>query len=265
MTGKPAHFKDITLLITHYNRSSSLERLLETFHQFGVSFYEIIVSDDCSNEKHQHQLLILQGKFGFRLILSEKNRGLADNINKGQAAVKSLYTLYIQEDFVPEAKFTACLNDGYNLIKEFPDIDLVRFYAYRKFPYLKPLKWGFSEMKFSFWYPDAYQFNCYSDHPHLRHTSFPEKFGNYRVDLKSDRAEFKMAITFLQMKGKAVIHEAYRELLRQENTSKEPSQVKRLKLKQLYQLSAFFPVKVLRAVIRNVKFRIEYLFTKQRP
>lgn len=261
MTGKSAHFKEITLLVTHFNRSSSLERLLETFHQFGVSFCEIIVSDDCSNEEHLNQLLILQQKFGFRLIHSEKNRGLADNINKGQAAVKSLYTLYIQEDFVPATKFTACLEDGYNLIKEFPDIDLVRFYAYRKFPYLTPIKSGFSEMKFNFWYPDVYQFNCYSDHPHLRHSNFLEKFGKYRVGIKSDRAEFKMAITFLQKRGKAVIHEDFQELLRQENSSKEPSQVKRMKLKQKYQLSDFLAIRILRSAIRNIKFRIEYLFT----
>ncbi len=41
-------FEDIALLITVYNRSSSLSRLLDAFHNLGIHFGEIIVSDDCS-------------------------------------------------------------------------------------------------------------------------------------------------------------------------------------------------------------------------
>ncbi len=50
------HFPDITLLITHYNRSSSLERLLAAMQRTQCSFGEIIVSDDGSKPEYQEQL-----------------------------------------------------------------------------------------------------------------------------------------------------------------------------------------------------------------
>ena len=256
------HFSEITLLITHYNRSLSLERLLKSFEEKHLSFYEIVVSDDCSNSEHTKNLKLYEERYGIRLIRTEKNKGLANNINKGQRAVKSLYTLYIQEDFIPTDKFSRSLSDGLTLIKEYPEIDLVRFYAYRKYPYLKPLKDEFSEMRFHFWYPNTYQFNCYSDHPHLRRSNFLQKFGNYQEGIKSDRAEFKMVISFLQHKGKAIIHNDYRELFIQENSSDEPSQVHRKKLRKQIQLSESFMIKIIRSLYRNIKFRIEYLFLK---
>ena len=45
-------FPAVTLLITHYNRSNSLERLLNAFKALDVIFGDIIVSDDSSKEVH---------------------------------------------------------------------------------------------------------------------------------------------------------------------------------------------------------------------
>jgi glycosyltransferase involved in cell wall biosynthesis len=262
MVGESKHYDEITLLITHYNRSLSLERLLKSFKEKHISFNEILVSDDSSKSEHLMNLKLFEERYGIRLLLTEKNKGLANNINKGQRSVKSPYTLYIQEDFIPTDRFYQSLSDGLSLIQEYPEIDLVRFYAYRKYPYLMPLKNGFSWMQFHFWYPNAYQFNCYSDHPHLRRSNFLDKFGDYKEGIKSDRAEFRMVISFLRHKGKAIIHKDYRELLLQENSAREPSQVRRMKLKQQYQLSGFFLIKMVRSIYRNIKFRIEYLFLK---
>jgi glycosyltransferase involved in cell wall biosynthesis len=260
MINESQHFEDISLLITHYNRSSSLERLLKSFNERGISFHEIVVSDDCSKREHIHKLEKFKERYGIRLILAKENKGLANNINKGQMEIKSPYTLYVQEDFIPTDRFCKSLVDGLALIKEDSQIDLVRFYAYRKYPFLNPVKNGFSEMKFNFWYPNAYQFNCYSDHPHLRRRNFLEKFGNYEEGIKSDRAEFKMAISFLQNNGKALIHDDYQDIFIQENSVEEPSQVQRKKLRKQIQASESTMVKVIRSVYRNTKFRYEYLF-----
>jgi glycosyltransferase involved in cell wall biosynthesis len=259
--GESEIFNEITLLVTHYNRSMSLERLLKSFKERQIRFKEIVVSDDGSKIEHLKNLELFKDKYGIRLVLAEKNKGLANNINKGQRAVSTPFTLYVQEDFIPTQRFNKSLTDGLKLIQEDSNIDLVRFYAYRKHPYLKPLINGFSEMKFHFWRPNAYQFNCYSDHPHLRRSSFLDKFGEYEEGIKSDRAEFKMAISFVQHKGKAIIHDDYREIFIQENSSAEPSQVARKKLKKQVQLSDSFVIKIMRSVYRNIKFRAEYLFS----
>jgi glycosyltransferase involved in cell wall biosynthesis len=261
MAGDTNYFSEITLLITHYNRSNSLERLLMSFEERQSRFKEIVVSDDGSKTEHLKNLELFRDKYGIRLILAERNKGLANNINKGQRAVKTPFTLYVQEDFIPTERFNKSLTDGLKLMQEDPKTDLVRFYAYRKHPYLKPLKNGFSEMEFHFWRPNAYQFNCYSDHPHLRRSSFLDKFGDYKEGIKSDRAEFKMAMSFVQHKGKAIIHNDFREIFIQENSSAEPSQVARKKFKKQIQLSDSFFIKTARSVYRNIKFRTEYLFS----
>lgn len=261
MAEEPNYFTEITLLITHYNRSMSLERLLKSFADRQIRFKEIVVSDDGSKSEHIKNLEHFKDEYGIRLVLAERNQGLANNINKGQRAVNTPFTLYVQEDFIPTERFSQSLADGFKFMQENSKIDLVRFYAYRKHPYLKPLKNGFSEMEFHFWRPNAYQFNCYSDHPHLRRSSFLDKFGDYEEGIKSDRAEFKMAMSFVQHKGKAIIHNDFREIFIQENSSAEPSQVARKKLKKQIQLSDSFFIKIVRSVYRNVKFRAEYLFS----
>ena len=260
MTEESIRFDEIALLITHYNRSSSLERLLNAFEEKHIRFNEIIVSDDCSRAEHVDYLKKIQGTFGFKLILAEKNRGLANNINKGQRAVTSVYTLYVQEDFIPTDRFLQSLTDGLSFIREDPQIDLVRFYAYEIYPYLKPYKKDFSEMVFHFWRPNTLQFCCYSDHPHLRRSNFLDKFGNYKEGIHSDVAEFNMAIAFLQKKGKAVIHNDFQSIFIQENDDREPSQIPRKKFRKYLQQTDFLPVKAFRAVYKNTKFRIQYLF-----
>jgi glycosyltransferase involved in cell wall biosynthesis len=260
MVGESSTFGEIALLITHYNRSLSLERLLRSFEERHIGFNEIIVSDDGSKPEHIRHLEELKTRFGITLVLAAKNGGLANNINKGQRAVKSPYTLYVQEDFIPTERFRQSLTHGLALMQEDPKIDLVRFYAYRKHPYLEPVKNGFSEMKFYFWRLNTAQFTCYSDHPHLRRSNFLEKFGDYKEGIKSDRAEFRMVIQFLQHKGKSLIHDDYRDIFVQENSAQEPSQVARKKVRQQLQLSDSVMISIIRSIYRNIKYRLDYFF-----
>lgn len=253
-------FDEISLLITHYNRSSSLERLLQAFKDQQLSFREIIVSDDGSKKEHLDYVGQLSNLYHFRLISSDRNRGLGNNINKGQQAVTSPFTLYVQEDFIPTDQFRERLKHGLSLMKDDSSIDLVRFYAYRKHPYLRPVSNGFYEMKFYFWRPNYWQFYIYSDHPHLRRSTFTEKFGKYAEGLHVERTEFKMSIKFLQKKGKSLIHENFRDIFIQKNTETEPGQ-HRKKFRKFRQSSNALIIKIARTVYRHIKFRYEYLFS----
>ena len=152
------HFNDVTLLITHYNRSRSLERLLNSFKNLGCVFGDIVVSDDGSKQEHQDYIRALEKSFHFRAIMTEKNKGLGNNINKGQDAVRTAYTLYVQEDFDPTPVFPQHLKDALDIIHRREDLDIIRFYAYSKYPYLKPPEKGFSEMDFRLWKPGYMKF-----------------------------------------------------------------------------------------------------------
>jgi glycosyltransferase involved in cell wall biosynthesis len=224
-----AHFEEITLLVTHYNRSESLERLLETFANQKITFGGIVVSDDCSKKEHLDKLHILRDKYNFNLVTTPVNKGLGTNINKGQDAVTTPLTLYVQEDFQPKDVFLEHFKDAVEIMNTDMGIDIIRFYAYFKYPYLKPYGKGYSEMIFKpdFFANNHIKFYVYSDHPHLRRSHFAQKFGRYPEGIKIDLTEFRMALAFVQKKGRGLFYEHFTDLFYQKNSTAEPSTVGR--------------------------------------
>jgi glycosyltransferase involved in cell wall biosynthesis len=223
------YYNDITLLITHYNRSKSLENLLKTLVTLQITFAEIIVSDDASNSQHLSHVESLVNQYQIKVILTPVNKGLGNNINKGQDTITTPYTLYIQEDFIPKPKFEEKLTSAHQMMEQDLGLDLVRFYAYFRFPNLKPIRDGFSEIVFSFLniFQGYRKFYVYSDHPHLRRSNFFEKFGRYDEGIKPDRTEYNMMMSVLAKKPKVYFYENITELIDQENTTEEPSTIKR--------------------------------------
>jgi len=252
-------FSTVTLLITHYNRSQSLQRLLDTFKKQDIKFGDIVVSDDGSRPEHLDKLKEIAPAYNFRLITTPKNAGLGNNINKGQDAVTTPYTLYVQEDFDPFPGYAEHLQDALDIMEERPDIDMARFYAYYKYPYLKPLRKGFSEMMFAFSKPGYRKFHYYSDHPHLRRSTFFQKFGRYAEGYNIEKAEFMMTISFLKNKGKAIFYDDYKGLFDQLNTAAEPSTMKRGSLK----LSENVLITFVRDIYRHLKYNYDYLMAKK--
>lgn len=248
-TTKENYFAEVSLLITHYNRSSSLKRLLMALENLKCNFGEIVVSDDGSNVEHLDAIIKLSNEHKFRLIQAEKNGGLGNNINKGQDAITNTYTLYIQEDFVPTESFPKNLESALNFMNEDLDLDIIRFYAYIKYPYLKQYKNGFSNMYlpwFGFNYTKIHQ---YSDHPHLRRSIFLQKFGRYKEGLNPEKTEYKMCVSFIKNKGKGLFYNDYTELFDQENSILEPSTMKRGRLRR----SDNILIKLLRDMYRQIK------------
>lgn len=217
------NFPETTLLITHYNRSESLERLLKCFKDLNCHFGGIVVSDDGSRPDHLNKLKSLAAPYGFDLITTPVNKGLGNNINKGQDAVKTLYTLYVQEDFEPAEIFTTHFKDALHFMETDTSLDIVRFYAYFAYPNLVPYGRGFSEMIYSFWNWNHLKFYFYSDHPHLRRSTFLSKFGRYPEGIKGDLTEYKMAVSFIQKKGRGLFYNEFTKLFYQKNSSDEPS------------------------------------------
>ncbi|MCJ8210411.1 glycosyltransferase [Mucilaginibacter sp. RS28] len=203
------HFDRVTLLITHYNRSKSLEHLLAKCAEFGLSFQETIVSDDGSKPEHLEHVKQLQPNYGFRLVSTPVNKGLGNNINKGQDAVTTPYTLYVQEDFEPTANFAPNFTNAVRLMDEEKQWDLIRFYTFpwAPFPYLRDYKYGFSEMLYrpQVWFLNHLKFRIYSDHPHLRRSDFLHKFCRYREGERGDPTEYAMCLCFIKKGGKALM------------------------------------------------------------
>lgn len=247
-------FKDVTLLVTHYNRSQSLEQLLQSFENLHCRFEDIVVSDDGSKPEHVNYLKALQTNYSFRLITAPVNKGLGNNINKGQDAVNTALTLYVQEDFTPTAIFPEKFTTALELINQKSDVDVVRFYAYFEYPYLKEVANGFYNMDFRIWKRGYRKFYIYSDHPHLRRTDFFKKFGRYVEGQKGDVTEYSMMMSFLKKGGKALFYKDFTGLFLQKNSEAEPSTMKR----NMWRESDNFVLTGLRHLYRHLKFNFDY-------
>ncbi|WP_069659965.1 glycosyltransferase family 2 protein [Arcticibacter eurypsychrophilus] len=255
MTNK---FPGVTLLITHYNRSNSLERLLRSFQKLDCIFEDVVVSDDGSSAEHQEYLKKLQTELSFRLVTTPVNKGLGNNLNKGQDAVLTPYTLYVQEDFVPTEIFSVHFKDALDIMKERSDFDIIRFYAYSPYPYLKDFKKGYSEMMIKPWYTDYGKIYYYSDHPHLRRSDFFKKVGRYTEGIKGDRTEYRMCISFIQNKGKGLFFNAFKTLFTQDNSEAEPSTMSR----KSWTTSKNPLIFAIRYAYRQVRYNFDLLFAK---
>lgn len=253
-------YQQIGVLITHYNRSKSLERLLSSLIQLNLAFNEIVVSDDGSQPVHLKELERLQAIYHFKLVTTPTNKGLGNNINKGQDAITSKYTLYIQEDFVPTEAFSEKLQHANAYLESDSSLDMVRFYAYTKYPNLVPLQHGFSEMRFNqayFW--EGYQkFYLYSDHPHIRRSNFFEKFGKYQEGLNPERTEYYMMMQVLKVGAKVYFYEDHQSLFIQENSAEEPSTLKR----NFWRNNDTIFINGLRHLYRYLRFNFDLLYLK---
>jgi glycosyltransferase involved in cell wall biosynthesis len=217
----------VTLLITHYDRSHSLERLLKAFENEGIQFESVIVSDDGSDHYHTQKIYALREQYHFQLVLSDKNRGLGHCLNKGQSAVTTPLTLYVQEDFIPTEKFKEVYRTAVELFNKDKTLDIIRFFSNFRYPYLAPYKNQFSRMylpKLGLNYKKIY---LYSDGPHLRRSNFLEKFGPYRESIHGDRTEYWMCISFIKNGGQGLFYDDFRSLFLHINTSEEPSRMER--------------------------------------
>mgnify|MGYP001035616234 CR=1 FL=1 len=257
-------FEDITLLVTHYNRSSSLERLLKSFKDLGFCFGEIVVSDDGSRIEHLDKVKSLVAEFNARLITTSVNKGLGNNINKGQDNIVTSYTLYVQEDFVPQPAFLSHLIDGYKIIKEDGHWDLISFYAYEKYPYAKPYKLGFSERVFKVapWYTNNLKFYMYSDHPHLRKSSFLKDIGRYVEGKNVDITEMQMSLLFIKRGGRSLMYDDHYSLFEQANSEAEPSTASHRKswFSEASNPNLFKVLKMIYARYKFLKLNVQLIF-----
>lgn len=259
MTDEKYFFQDVSLLITHYNRSESLENLLNSFELLDCNFGEIVVSDDGSRLDHLERIKRLQIKYVFKLITTPVNKGLGNNINKGQGAVTKNYTLYIQEDFEPSKEFPSKFEEALTFMNQDATLDIIRFYAYYAFPYLRPLNRNFDQLDIPAMAWDYSKIYAYSDHPHLRRSSFLEKFGRYPEGLKGDITEYKMCISFLQNNGQGLFYKDFANLLIQKNSQEEPSTM----VRKSWTSNKGLLIRFIRNTYRQIKYNYDIKFMKR--
>ncbi len=191
----------ISILITHYNRPLELLKCLEAIKKSNLDDYEIVVSDDKSEDENIKKIQ----KYDIdKLVLSTKNQGLAANINKGIKACEGEYIIYCQEDFLIQQKLKNVLPEFLKILDK-NQVDMIRFTSYFKFNKLIKLSDDISLIpKFSF-YNFSQNYYQYSDHPFLVKKKFYNSFGRYLENTSGDYGETEYAIRIFKSKAKIAI------------------------------------------------------------
>ena len=196
----------ISILITHYKRPETIVECLNAIR--AVTWgrpIEIVVSDDGSDFETQSFLKTLSID---RLLLSEKNMGLASNLNKGLKACQGDYILYVQEDFIAKPNFDEVIEDSLRLLKE-GSLDMIRYCANYRFNHLIPITEKISRIpKFSFQNFNINTFQ-YSDNPFITSPAFFERFGYFLENTSGGYGETEFAVRILNSKAKIGITNKY--------------------------------------------------------
>jgi len=101
----------------------------------------------------------------------------------------------------------------------------------------------------------------YSDHPHLRRSNFPLKFGRYPEGVKGDITEYRMAVSFIKHKGKGLFYDDFTKVFYQKNSSAEPSTMNRSNWRES-QHPIFLMVRALYLKFKLLKWTFDLALTK---
>ncbi len=241
----------ISILITHFNRIESLEKCLKAFEKIDFSNFkiEIVVSDDGSEIKIQEQLKALKID---TLVLSERNEGLASNLNKGINACKGNYILYCQEDFLPQVELSSYMPQIVETLDS-GKAEMIRLQANYVFPKLLPLSEEIKLIpKFS-WKNYYYNTFQYSDNPFITTRSFFDKYGYFLENTCGAYGENEYAIRIMNSNAKIAIVNKYPFKAIKEVASVMDMQQKKRKRKFLRKIG-------IHKFIRASRLHLEYIF-----
>ena len=189
----PRNEVDVSILFITYNRSDLLEIAFQSIRErmdFGSLRVEFVVSDDVSDPAHLSRVRSLPFH---KHVLSEKNKGLGANTNKGITATDGRYILQIQDDFEFVGARTLILT-ALQIMQVDRDVGIIQLtnetpgvpHEVRSLEdgtrYLVFENDGIPKLRDSGARP-------YSDRPHLKRRQFCKDVGPYREGLRLDVME----------------------------------------------------------------------------
>lgn len=118
----------VTVIVPCFNHSAFVEECIESVIRNGYSNLQLIVIDDASDDGSVEILLRLQERFGFELILKERNAGISDSLNLALTSyVNGKYYKAIASD---DVLIDGCIMKAVEHFELNPDLDVLIGHAY---------------------------------------------------------------------------------------------------------------------------------------
>jgi glycosyltransferase involved in cell wall biosynthesis len=183
----------VSVIFITYKRLDLLRKTYDSFCK--VCKYpnlELILCDDGSPIKTQEEMTKI---YFNKYLFSDKNRGLANNQNKGIVAANGEYILHLQDDWLchgPGDFIEAALD----VFDASPEIGIIRFWSFPEFTVPYDVCETKNGNKFRLYRANANHLRSrhdyvYSDRPHIKRKSFHVAIGHYREDLYMNDMEIE--------------------------------------------------------------------------
>lgn len=177
----------LSVVFFTYNRSGYLARAISEFTKncnLNRDSYELIISDDGSNDLHKEQLLQIQKDFGVEKVIFNDHKGMGNNFNIGLQAAEAKFVLHLEDDWELQPSCGNLLSRSLSFMIHNPDVDMVRLASLNGIDPLTGLEnfgEGFHRLKSSL--------TNYSNDPHLKRKDFHKFLHWYDSDCTADECE----------------------------------------------------------------------------
>ena len=170
-----------------YNRSGYLAHAISEFINnchMNRNDYEIIVSDDGSDEVHKNKIIQIKEDFGIEKVLLNKHRGVGSNFNAGLRVAEGKYVLHLEDDWQLQDQCGNFLKQSIAFLDQHPEVSIV---------HLSPLK-NIDPLTNLSPYSDGFQRvtngeNTYTNCPHLKRKDLHKYIGWYGENLDVDMCQ----------------------------------------------------------------------------
>lgn len=160
-----------------YNRSGYLAHAVSEFIKnchLDRSEYEIIISDDGSDELHKNKIIHIKEKFRVEKVLLNKHKGIGHNFNSGLRVAEGRFVLHIEDDWQIQQDCGNFVNRSMAFLEQHPEVSIVRMSSLT----------GIDPLNNLLPYGDGFQIvnkglETYASSPHLKRKDFHKYLGWY--------------------------------------------------------------------------------------
>lgn len=163
-----------------YNRSGYLAYAISQFIKnckLDRKDYEIIISDDGSNELHRKKIIQIKEDFAIEKVCLNEHKGMGNSFNTGLKAAEGKYVLHLEDDWELQTDSCNMVSRSIAFMDQHPEVSMVRLSPLQKIDPLTGLELygdGFQKLK-----NDS---NMYSNNPHLKRKDFHKYNQWYKED-----------------------------------------------------------------------------------
>jgi glycosyltransferase involved in cell wall biosynthesis len=182
----------LSVVFFTYNRSGYLAHAVSQFIKnctMKRDDYEIIISDDGSEQIHQKKLCMLCNEFGISKLLLNEHKGMGNNFNAGIKAANGDYILHLEDDWELQDDLGHTIISSIHFLEKHEEVDMVRLSPLQKMDPEKVLTPFSTNIEESDYKKIQNTKETYSNNPHIKRQQFHDINAYYKENCSPSESE----------------------------------------------------------------------------